>query len=552
MATRLNKTTFARLFPAMREPDIASDFLAKQEDEPFVYDPNEYVDAVDKGGSGGQQFPQQPSPPTNPSTVFQLPPGAFSMPQMGRTSEAEYEGGVDPYDLSTLARIGQAASKGQRYDDSMDRLRSRVMTPIQPVGDHLDNRQRSGANSGTGSDGRPYVDPADRPPPELPAHMQPKRPKSALQSAKEMFEATRDRKIEDKNKSVGGRLLEVVENFTKGIAEVNKANPRAHWSAMLAGGGARAAAGSTIDRTLNEREAHEVDLARTQRDYELAKGVAKDEEALAVSASKRAVDEYEAMTKREKLIYDQIDEGKKNVLSQLRDIDEIDPDSKDPRVQAFIKQAAAAGVIVTKKSKNSKFSFDITPDGQLIIGDTTTGSYKKGQGNYSKPPSFTANELPESMFGILSDDEINDRATAAVGKEFPNRRLRPERVSQLKEMRDEAGNPLYLNPDGSVNDAKALSDGILDEGAYENGPDNYEQRRAAARNELRASQASLRTEVANFRTAVSNQRPRSDAQEQPISKVKDLFLRIMQLPPKQRTEKLKAFYANLPNIRITG
>lgn len=533
---------FARLFPAMQEP-------AEQ--------PQSFVEENDYSEERTPSVNANGPTPTRPIQPFQLPAGAFTPPSPGIETLGGYSPAKntddDPLGIDTLVRIGQASAKGQKYDDRTDRILDRVR-PIDTStlaafgqGPPETGQQRSTSN--IGSDGQPYRDPADQPPPELPASM---RPQSALEAARKRFEEVNRREVVDKDKGVKGRVYEAISNALEGMSMAYRNNPNAHWSASAAGGGAGALAGATLGRDWNERREHSRELGDAKRQYDIANETATDQEKLAVSASKRSVDEYEAMTKREKLIYDQLDENKKNVLSQLRDIDEIDPDSKDPRVQAFIKQASDAGIVIQKKSKNSKFSFDITPDGQLIIGDTTTGSYKKGEGNYSKPASFSANELPDELFGLKSDKEIDDEATAAVRKEFPNRRLRPELATNLKGMVDENGNPLYANPDGSINEAKAFADGVIDEKGYENSPDNYEQRRAGARSRMRASQAALRTEVANFRTAVSNQRPRSDAQEQPISKVKDLFLRIMALPPKQRSEKLKAFYANLSNIRITG
>lgn len=550
MATRLSKNTFAKLFPAMAEdPDISTKFINDVQDGGGFsqYDPNEYADTP-------ASDPDRPAPST-PTTrsPFAMPSGAYTPPQPQQPVDVNDPPGADPMAIDTLVKIGQDSAAGRVSPETR-------AYPYRDIAGGAGSQappdnsffRKPATSEGTDTFGDPYKDPADQPPPALPANMRPKPQTSALDAAKERVRKLRTEAPVDRNKGGKSRAWEAVQNVLAGMAMAYKQNPNAHYAGILAGGAA-GGIGGAINKTWNEQREQEVALGRAEQDYESLNSMATDEEKLAVSQNKREVDVYEAMTKREKLVFDQLDERKKNVLSQLRDIDEIDPDSKDPNVQEFIKQAKAAGIVVTKKAKGSKFSFDITPDGQLVIGDTTTGAYKKGQGNYSKPPSFTANELPDEMFGIKGEKDLDDEATAGIAKEFPQRRRVPEVERNLLEMKDEAGNFTYRNPDGSLNESQAVQDGIITpDKLYENSPSNYEQRIAQSRTSGRAKQAALKAEVANFRTAVSNQRPRSDAQEQPISKVKDLFLRIMQLPPKQRAAKLKAFYENLPNIRITG
>lgn len=543
MNAQLKKNVFARLFPAMAAPDISSAFLDEQDE-------------------GMQQSdPDRPAPSTPTTRRFEMPKSAYSKPTVPDQQSpgiatigghSDIPASDDPLqkDLSILERIGQASAAGRSFAD--DEARLARFAPIENTarfGEGPPVNGQSPMSGGTNTLGQPYdPDQIDDPPP-LPESM---RPKSAQQAAKDKYREVLGRKVEDRDKGFKGRAYEAIANALEGMSMAYKANPNGHWGGILAGGAAGAAIGGTLNRTWNEQREHEKELGVAKREYDLTNEIAQDDEKLEQARSKREVDAYEAMTKREKMIYEALDGKKKAILDQIKDLDEIDPSSQDPLVRKFVEEAAAAGITVMPKKKGAKFTFNVTPDGQLIIGDTTSGAYKKGEGNYSKPPSFSANELPDSMFGIKDDKSIDDEATAAVSKDFPNRRLRPEIARGIGEMKDEGGNPLYMNPDGSVNEAKAMADGVLDERGYENGPDNYEQKRAGYRNRARATQAALKAEVANFRTAVSNQRPRSDAQDQPVSKVKDLFLRIMELPPKERKAKLKAFYENLPNIRITG
>jgi hypothetical protein len=414
----------------------------------------------------------------------------------------------------------------------------------------------------TGGTGIPDLpDDADEPPPRSAAmqavveqQMEAERMKNPRYAAQKKYEEVLNRKIEDRDKSVWKRIKEVLGNVTYGISQEYQKHPNASpWALLAAGAGA--GVGGAINRTYNEQREHDAELGLAKRDYELSNEVEEDtiKQETVRSETKRKA--FEAMTDREKLIYDQLDKQKKSILEQLRDVDEIDPNDKDERVQAFVKQAADAGVIVLPKKKGSKFNFSITPDGQLIVGDTTTGAYKKGEGNYAKPRTISKDDIPLSRFGLKDDKEIDTIAKSQVGKDFPTRRLKPEMDKYLRSQQDvESGKFLYLNPDGSVNVEQAIADGVLaSDRDFENGPDNYEQKVAAKKAGLSQGQAEKRKQVDRLITALSNHKPASsNAKSLPLDEVLNDYAEILDVKdPKKRAAALEYFYKNyLPSIQI--
>jgi hypothetical protein len=230
-------------------------------------------------------------------------------------------------------------------------------------------------------------------------------------------------------------------------------------------------------------------------------------------------------------------------------------DPADPKNADIVARMQKANVPIFAKQKDDKWQVVKFENGDAKLFNPTTKEFKD-IGNFAKPPTVSAKELPDELFGLKSDKQISDEASARVGKLPEGRRLRPEALQALGNIKDAEGKASYQNPDGSFNEQKYwadFSDGLTyvsPSQIYENLPSNYEQRLAGERNKLRDQQKDRQTEVAKFRTAISNYTPKSDAQPQPLTKVVDLFNGILALPPKIRQEKLKIFHANLPNIRI--
>lgn len=241
--------------------------------------------------------------------------------------------------------------------------------------------------------------------------------------------------------------------------------------------------------------------------------------------------------------------------------DEFDP--TDPANAEHVAELKAAGIPVVHKKKGEKFQHVVLPNGDLKLFNPTTGEFKDA-GNYAKPEKVTANELPDTLFGLPDEKEIADRAAASIGAVKADRTMRPEAQAALlkatrKDAKDNVTYP-YRNDDGSVNeqaywDDMVSGDAMLKPGdVYQNNPSNAAQQVATARNQLRATYKARRAEVDEFRTAISNHTPGPDAKAVPITTITRDFNQILNIKDAaKRKAAIKAYYSDiLPHIKVGG
>lgn len=238
-------------------------------------------------------------------------------------------------------------------------------------------------------------------------------------------------------------------------------------------------------------------------------------------------------------------------LKQWADLEEFDPN--DLKYKDWTEAAARKGVVLIPKSKGQRYAVQIAPDGRVVTMNTSTGEYKIGNENLSRPVQISEKDLPDEMFGLASEKEISDKAQASVGELPKGRSLRVDVAQSLAQ-----SDPQFRNSDGTLNEQaywRAYGEGDTDikpSHLYESLPSDYEQRVASSRSRLRDSQKGLRSEVATFRSALMTHRPMSNAVTLPLPKVVDGFKQILQIKDaKVRAAKLKEYYTEvLPYIRI--
>lgn len=449
-------------------------------------------------------------------------------------------------DISQAIRSGIPYRDQQRYENnSLMQLASDLNNP-NPAG----SSNQPANEMGTDSFGNPYDDGMSAPPPAPPGGY-PKPVLSKRELAKQDLEEIVNRKLKDDDTSKKKRIKEVIVNILEGMAMAYKQNPRAHWSGILTGGAA-GGVGGYVNKTWDEQRQQQTDLGIAKENYGIANQVAKDDNAFANDESERGTREFNALTARQKLIYDQLDNEKKAIVDAWKEVDEFDPDSPDPRVQELVAKAKKLGVVVLKKQKGERFTFQVTPAGKLIIGNTATGAYKEGSGDYARPSTLNpSTDLPDNLFGLRPDKELEDEATAATAPQFANRRVRPEVAQGLIAQKDENGATPYRNADGSLNEQQALADGVLTAEGYEglSADKDYSQRHSATLNKLRGGQKWKQDAVTKFRTVLTNA-PAGNTPV-PLSEIITDFKKILEIKDaKKRSAKLDEYFREvLPNIR---
>jgi hypothetical protein len=580
----LSKNVFARLFPALNDPDempasesempqIIPELQAKKPSA-FTLPANSYSPpASDGGGSGApNSFMETPEQQAKSLAMYNDldpilqtitgRPNTDQIDELGRIGQAASRG--DRYDVDAslaspeanqLADIGEAASHGgamqyrdpKRYD-------------INPLLEQIANLQQQGPASGPLSptqvpelQQQQQGDVTYEPPPPA-AGGTPGMPGtpalSRRDAAKKKLDDLRNKKLEDQDTSVKKRAIEVIGNILQGMSMAYKANPQGHWAGVLAGGAA-GGVGGYVNKTWNEQRQHELELGRAREEYGEATQIDKDDNAFANDESERATKTYRALTERQRLIYDQLSDQQKAILDVWKELDEFDPDDPDPRVKELVERAKLANVSVLKKQKGERFTFNVTPAGKLIIGNTATGAYKEGSGDYAKPTSLTSNELPDNLFGIRSDKELEDEATASTAPQFANRRVRPEVAQGLIGQGDDANGYPYRNADGTLNEAAALRDGMLTSEGYEGLSEDkaYSQRRSQALNSLRGGQKWKQDAVTRFRTILTNAPAGNKAV--PLNQIISDFKEVLEIKDaKKRSAKIEEYLREvLPYIR---
>ncbi len=239
----------------------------------------------------------------------------------------------------------------------------------------------------------------------------------------------------------------------------------------------------------------------------------------------------------------QLNDEQANILKVWADLDEFDPN--DQKNAPLIQRAKAAKIdFLVPKVKGQRYSTQISPDGRIVVTNTSTGKYEIGKEVLAKPPTITANELPDSLFGIDDDKTINDRAVASVGAIPPGAQVKPAMLAALEQ------DPDVKDEYGQINMPKVLAKYDPQE-VYENLPSDYAQRVAKAKTGLSTPQWK-RQAVDRFKLALTNNSPSPNARPVPIETVTADFNAILAIPDKKKRETaLSAYYRDiLPNIRI--
>ena len=235
----------------------------------------------------------------------------------------------------------------------------------------------------------------------------------------------------------------------------------------------------------------------------------------------------------------------------FNDLDEFDPSSTDPNMQAFVARARAANVPLVKKDRNNPKSIHIAPDGRLVITDTR-GNVEIGSDpatkqpyNFSKPPEIKSDDIPDTLFGLPSDEQIKDQARAAVASSTKGREIKPEILQREK----------YRNADGTANMGAIWDDielGVIHPAdVWQNFTDRDEQRLAAARNSTRGQYAERRRLVDEFKLRLKSHRPTTaNAAPTPLPNLIRRFNELLALPAKERDAAIKGLYDTLPYLQI--
>lgn len=512
----LSKNVFARLFPALKDTYVDPDAATRSASLP------NQPDLPDVKGS------EQTAGPTQQGSRFSVPADLYTPQVKGDEQMAGAVPDRQPFaDEPQQPTINYGFGRVMPLDDYA------AAGPQQPAaqgGDEYDVQKEADNYFNSRQDS------------------QPPQQEDAYTKARKRVDALIGKKVVNEDRGVKGAFLEGLGNFVEGIAQTYRTNPRASIWEQLAGG-AGGLGGGFVDRTWNERRAHERELGEANRDLEIAERATKFENEMANDATQRTVATRNSLTQQQKLVYDQLSDQQKQVLDVYKEADEFDPNSSDALTQEIVAKAKALGVTLLPKKKGDRFTFNVTPDGKLVIGNSATGAYKVGAGNYARPTRLSDSDLPDSLFGLKSDKELEDAATAAVGQEFPNRRVRPEVASGLINTKSDDGSMPYRNPDGSLNEAKALEDGVLTSEGYENQPSNYEQRKAAQRTQLRSGQQWKRDAVTRFRSILSNANPGNTPV--PLNTIVSDFKEILNITnDKERKKQLDRYFKEvLPNLR---
>lgn len=225
---------------------------------------------------------------------------------------------------------------------------------------------------------------------------------------------------------------------------------------------------------------------------------------------------------------------------------DADFDPKDPANADLVARMRAKGVPVVTKRKGQKFQAVTGQNGEILAFDPETGK-AESLGNYAKTAPLTDKDLPDSLVGLMTDDELSDKAKASVGKLPEGRRVRSDIAAKLPEKYKTNG----VFDEDKYWKARSTGDVEVAPGdLYENLPSDYDQRLAKFRDGARGSQKELREQWTRFKTGISNNRPDADAVPATILEVVDLFKKVMALPPKERAAGFSNLYAKLPKMKL--
>lgn len=255
-----------------------------------------------------------------------------------------------------------------------------------------------------------------------------------------------------------------------------------------------------------------------------------------------------------------------NLRQTWNGLQEFDPASTDPTVQAMVARAGQLGVFLPKKTRDTA-DWELTPVGnRTVLHNRRTNEIKEatlgGQPlSPVKEKELTANDLPDTLFGLPDEKQIADEARASVEPTTRDRRIKPEILSGYYTSREPGpdGKPVevkhsFANPDGSPN-MDVIWGGIArgyvkPSDVWENVTEKDDQRLAEARKQVSDRYSSDRRLVDDFRLRVTRNRPNASAVPTSVANVVDRFNQIRKMPGKERTRALKTFYDTLPYLDI--
>lgn len=339
----------------------------------------------------------------------------------------------------------------------------------------------------------------------------------------------------NKDKGVKGRILEILQNFGEGMS---RATPGMSAKQALLLGAAGAGVG-VANRGWNEEREAEKKLPFLERNAQLAGQQANIQSEINARANdtdtrRRQVDNQIVNAERDDII------GIWEKLPSYKHGDDPNLDKRFDKVGGL-----------PDRTPNEVWQRHQDQNGDVVLFNPKTGE-EKPVGNHAKPIEFTEKDLPDEVFGLKSDKDLENAATAVVAKGMPATTFKPEVVASLPAS--------VKNPDGSFNLEKFIAEkskpishleGVELSQLMDKLPDNSQQQVAAQVEKLKKQQDALRREVPIFRGALSGNHPVTDATPVPRSKVIGLFQQIMAIPnAKERAKKLETFYANLSNIRV--
>lgn len=344
----------------------------------------------------------------------------------------------------------------------------------------------------------------------------------------------------NQDKGWKGLVRELIQNFLHGMS---KAQPGMSMTDALALGATGAGAGF-FNKGWNEQRLAESMIPGAQQRVDFENQQQAREAQIANQQNQIINRDRQTALDMEKGVQDRLTKEQDQLIGVWKDVDDFDPET-NPQHKQIQTQAAQMGVVLPAKRKGERFSTQIAPDGRIVITNTATGQYQIGGESLAKPRIYKDEDIPDSLFGLKSDDDIKTEALASVGIGGPNRRVRPEVVASLPDA--------FKNPDGSFNEAaymQALNRGtteIKPSDLYENVPDNYKQRLAEVEKNLRGRQGGLRKQVARFRSVINNRTPNPNGSPISLDEVQAAFKEVLD---KGKPKDLEEFFTYLRTANI--
>lgn len=300
MDTQLKKNIFARLFPAMAEPQTADDAAYSDPDREAPSTPTTRRFEMPQQAYSAPMTSENPEEMTPAPTETASDPGGSTLSRLGSYIGNDGIGSQmpkpDPRQQS-LAKVNDVYKKkfGEMQSETLGGMMQDPATPSPEIdgdgpvnygyGREMDPEPQSNlarlaaaANGDIGSDST-----------EL--------PKTELERAEDALEKHRGTTPVDRNKGFKSRAYEAVQNALEGMALAYKANPNGHWAGILAGGAAGGVVGSTANKAWNEQRQHAAEGARLEGNYKSLNEV--EENRLGREGKKAQIDEVKRKPEKE-------------------------------------------------------------------------------------------------------------------------------------------------------------------------------------------------------------------------------------------------------------